>query len=208
VQNRLSLVSVGHGMKAMGKPCDRRHKGDAIKTDPLTSILHDREATSEVALQCFDALEPVDLDFMIGRWRGVEIATNHPMDGLLAATNWYGKAFVDPETVHPLLFQNGQGHIFKVAPSLMAMRLGLKLSFVKHKALRPLLRLLIALSKTDTSQARLRMMDYRHQVSATMIYDRLPINDSFRKIDDHTVLGVMDFKDLPQPFFFVLHRDQ
>lgn len=175
--------------------------------DALTSMLHSGQATPEVALQCFDALEPVSLDFMIGRWRGAEIATSHPMDGLLAATNWYGKEFVDPETVHPLLFLNGQGRLFKVAPNLIAMRLGLKLPFAKHKAVRPLLRLLTSLSQTDTSQARLRMMDYRHQVSATMIYDRLPINDSFRKIDDHTVFGAMDFKDLPQPFFFVLHRD-
>jgi hypothetical protein len=50
-------------------------------------------------------------------------------------------------------------------------------------------------------------MEYRHQVTATMIYDQLPINDSFRKIDDDTVVGVMDFKDVPQPFFFVLRRE-
>jgi hypothetical protein len=39
-----------------------------------------------------------------------------------------------------------------------------------------------------------------------MIYDQLPINDSFRKIDDNTVFGAMDFKGVPQPFFFVLRR--
>jgi hypothetical protein len=40
-----------------------------------------------------------------------------------------------------------------------------------------------------------------------MIYDTLPINDSFRKVDDNTVLGLMGFKDIPQPFFFLLRRE-
>ena len=61
--------------------------------------------------------------------------------------------------------------------------------------------------KTEKSQARIRMMEYREKVSTTMIYDNLPINDIFRKIDDNTVLGLMDFKGMPEPFFFVLNRD-
>nr|WP_010482236.1 DUF4334 domain-containing protein [Acaryochloris sp. CCMEE 5410] len=51
------------------------------------------------------------------------------------------------------------------------------------------------------------MMEYRHKVSATMIYDSLPIHDTFRKVDDDTVLGLMDSKDIPIPFFFVLVRE-
>ena len=37
-------------------------------------------------------------------------------------------------------------------------------------------------------------------------YDHLPINDSFRKIDENRVLGVMDYKHIEQSFFFVLTR--
>ena len=51
------------------------------------------------------------------------------------------------------------------------------------------------------------MMEYRGQVTATMMYDYLPIHDHFRKIDDNTVLGLMDFKPISQPFFFLLKRD-
>jgi len=174
--------------------------------DQLHPILHSRQATTEAALQLFDALEPVNLEFMMGRWRGSELSTHHPMDGLLEASNWYGKEFIDPETVHPLLFHDGQNRIFKVAPSLTAMRLSLRLPIFKQEAMRPLLRLMTSMSTTEASQARLRMMEYRHQVTATMIYDQLPINDSFKKIDDNTVFGVMDFKDVPQSFFFVLRR--
>ena len=52
-----------------------------------------------------------------------------------------------------------------------------------------------------------RMTEYRGVVSATMIYDSLPINDIFRKVDDDTVLGVMDLRFTPQPFFFILLRE-
>ena len=61
--------------------------------------------------------------------------------------------------------------------------------------------------QTEEPKARLRMTEYRGVVSATMIYDSLPINDIFRKVDDDTVLGVMDLRFTPQPFFFVLRRE-
>jgi hypothetical protein len=52
------------------------------------------------------------------------------------------------------------------------------------------------------------MTEYRGKLSATMIYDQLPINDVFRKLDDNTVLAVMDNKNIKDPFFFKLIRDQ
>lgn len=170
------------------------------------SILENSKTTTEKALQLFDALEPVNLDFMLGRWQGSGLHTSHPMDGLLEASNWYGKEFIDSENVHPLLFLNGQGKVIKVAPNPIAMNWLLKFPIIKNDFLKPLLGLTNSLLKTETSQARLRMMEYREKVSATMIYDYLPINDSFRKVDDDTVLGIMDFKSLSKPFFFVLKR--
>lgn len=172
------------------------------------SVLKAGRTTTEKALQLFDSLEPVSLDFILGRWQGSGLQTNHSMDGLLEASNWYGKEFVDPENVHPLLFLDRQGKIFKVAPNPTAMNWVMKLPILKNEYLKPLLRLTNSLLKTEASQARLRMMEYRGQVTATMIYDYLPINDSFRKVDDNTVLGIMDFKNFPQPCFFVLQRCQ
>ena len=170
------------------------------------SILQAGETTTEKALQLFDALEPVNLNFMMGRWQGSGLHTSHPMDGLLEASDWYGKEFIDPETVHPLLFLDGQGEIIKVEPKPMAMKWALKMPVTKNEWMKPLLGLTNSLLKTEQSQARLRMMEYRGKVSATMIYDYLPINDVFRKVDDNTVLGLMDYKESPQPFFFVLKR--
>jgi hypothetical protein len=45
-------------------------------------------------------------------------------------------------------------------------------------------------------------------VSATMIYDALPISDVFRRVDAHTLLGLMDYRALEKPFFFVLRREK
>ncbi len=66
----------------------------------------------------------------------------------------------------------------------------------------------LRLLKTDKSNARLRMIEFRGKSSATMIYDEKPINDVFRRIDQNTVLGWMDLKDQAQPYFFILIRDE
>ena len=171
------------------------------------TILEAGKTTTQKALQLFDSLPPINLDFMLGRWQGSGLHTAHPMDGLLEASNWYGKEFIDPETVHPLLFLDTRGEIIKVAPQPMAMKWALNMPGLKSDWMQPLLGLSTSLLKTEESQARLRMMDYRGKVSATMIYDYLPINDTFRKVDDDTVLGVMDYKESPQPLFFMLKRE-
>lgn len=171
------------------------------------SILQAGKTTTQEALELYDSLEPVDLGFMWGRWQGSGLHTAHPMDGLLELSNWYGKEFMDTETVHPLLFSDSQGKIFKVAPHPTLMNWVLKLSIPRNTTFKPLLMFTNSLLKTEKSQARLRMMEYRGVISATMIYDYLPINDSFKKIDDHTVFGIMDFKNSSQPFFFILKRE-
>ena len=51
------------------------------------SILETGQTTTEKALQLFDTLKPVNLDFMFGRWQGSGLHTAHPMDGLLESSN-------------------------------------------------------------------------------------------------------------------------
>ena len=178
-----------------------------MMTATLNPILESKTASTAEALALFDTLDPVDLAFMMGRWQGAEIQTNHPLNGFLVAARWYGKEFLEADCVHPLLFQDGNAQIFKVCPNLTVMQWSLQWPWLKSQPLQPMLRLLTGLMKTGASQARLRMTEYRQKLSATMIYDRLPINDIFRKVDDNTVLGLMDFKGVPQPFFFLLKRD-
>ena len=59
------------------------------------SILQAGKTTTQEALQLYDSLEPVNCDFMWGRWQGAGLHTDHPMDGLLELSNWYGKEFLD-----------------------------------------------------------------------------------------------------------------
>ena len=169
------------------------------------AIAQQGKTTTEEALQLFDGLESVDLEFMIGRWKGSGFNTGHKMDGVLEAMNWYGKEFVSAEQVHPLLFSDSN-NIFKVDPNPTLTNLGFNFSMPKNDALKPLYGVMSKMLKTEESKARIRLMEYRGKVSATMIYDYLPINDVFRKVDENTVLGLMDFKGMPQPFFFVLKR--
>jgi hypothetical protein len=65
---------------------------------------------------------------------------------------------------------------------------------------------LAPLLATRASAARLRVTLHRGQRTATMIYDRLPILDVFRRLDAHTLLGLMDAKGMERPFFFRLRR--
>jgi hypothetical protein len=172
---------------------------------PLPARLQTPMTTAD-ALALFDSLAPVDLDFMMGRWVGAGFETHHPMDGLLETFGWYGKAFITPDDVHPLLFRRG-GDVVSISPRFMPMGLLWKRHIPRSALLNALsLPLKLAL-QTRKARARLRMLEHRGKVSATMIYDDLPIHDVFRKLDDHTVLGVMDLKEMPQPFFFLLRRE-
>ncbi len=54
--------------------------------------------------------------------------------------------------------------------------------------------------------ASLRMVEYRGQVTATMVYDQHPIFDHFKRVSKHVLLGVMDSKGDEFPLYFYLNR--
>lgn len=161
-------------------------------------------STTADALERFDGLPPVALEEMIGTWAGQEYPTGHRMDGLLAATGWFGKQFLDADTVHPLLFHAAdRSAVFPVDPARLPMGLPVPTSWPLHRVVtvgRPLLR-------TSRPTARLRTTVYRGVATATMIYDAKPIHDVFRRLDADTLLGAMDYRGFDRPYFFVLRRD-
>ena len=169
----------------------------------LNKILKENASTYEEALQLFDELETVTVDFMIGKWKGEEIFTGHPMDGLLASTGWYGKIFESAEKVHPLVFYTDKtkSDLFAVNPTavfkLQNTATDQNLFMADHRKD----------VETHEFKARLRNTEFRNSISATMIYDELPINDIFKKIDENTVFGAMDLKSQPRNYFFLLRRD-
>lgn len=164
-------------------------------------------ATTAEALALFDTLDVVSLDCMLGRWHGAGFPTQHRMDGILEAYGWYGKEFHSLNDVDPLLFKQGN-KLVKMNPERIPLTL-LTADFEPPKSafVGRCFSLLIPTITTNDHKARMRMTEFRGKVSATMLYDGLPINDVFRKVDDDTLLGLMDLKGMDQPFFFVLHRD-
>lgn len=175
----------------------------------MTSInksTFDEKLTTEDALKLFDELEAVNCDFMLGQWKGREVITGHPMDGILKLVGWHGKSFIDADTVHPLLMYRNNSQLFSINPGLMPLGL-MKYRLPKLKVYKPTLQFLRLLIQTRKGKARLRMLEHRGKVSAAMCYDQLPVNDCFRKIDDNSVLGVMDQKGSQTPYFFILERD-
>jgi hypothetical protein len=161
------------------------------------------------ALAWFDSLPSVAPAEMIGRWRGSGVVTGSPLDGLLEAYGWYGKEFLDDETVHPLLFADRSGRPRPVDPSLLPISvLRDYAGFLQFWPLRTALGALRPLLYTRQPKARLREVAHRGVVTAAMVYDTLPIIDVFRRVGDDVRLGAMDMRGLPFPYLFVLRRDQ
>ncbi|MEU2037614.1 DUF4334 domain-containing protein [Nocardia niwae] len=163
--------------------------------------------TAQEGWTLFDRLPAARVEeITTGRWRGEELDTGHPMDGVLVASGWYGKQFDGPDSVHPLLFAAG-GTVFPVDPRRVPVALAGRVPLPGVRAVRKALPVLRPALRTGKYTARLREIEYRGVTSTAMVYDHLPIIDHFRRADEHTLLGVMDLRGMTEPYFFVLHRD-
>lgn len=170
----------------------------------IEHILSRRQAEPGEVMDCFDRLAPADPGFMLGRWRGFEIATGHLLDGLLEPTGWYGKLFESADAVHPLLFYGaGRRSLHAVDPKLVPLTMPLPRSAL----LGTLMTLARPFLQTRAPKARMRMIEFRGRVTGTMVYDNKPILDHFARIDDRRMLGIMDLKGVPGPYAFCLQRD-
>jgi hypothetical protein len=160
------------------------------------------------AFRRFDALQGIAPETMLGRWRGASIVSGHPLDGVLEKLGWYGKAFESIDCEHPLLFRKASGEWTALDPALMSVALALRtpglarcrMARLGFSAVQPLLR-------TRHSAAALRTIKFLGRHSAAIVYSRQPIIDHFRSIDKLRTLGLMEFQDWPQSFFFLLIRD-
>ena len=164
--------------------------------------------TLEAALSFYDSLPPVRVEEVLGSWRGSSLPTGNPFDGLLERFGWYGKRFDDAETVYPLVFKRRDGSLYAVNPSFVPVGLLVRFPSQLHRpVVAKLFTALRGVIATTKPHARLRLTEYRGVVSATMCYDALPVNDVFRKVDDQTLLAVMDLRGMERPFLFALRRE-
>ena len=113
---------------------------------------------------------------------------------------------VTNDNAHPLVFADKRGK-FNVNPAGLPIGFMVRNAGVLHNgAAATIAKRVLRLRRTQEPRARLRMIEYRGVVTGTMSYDALPINDHFRKIDDNTLLGVMDLRGATAPFVFLLRR--
>jgi hypothetical protein len=162
--------------------------------------------TPAAAEALFDSLPAVRPEELTGRYAGRELATGHPMDGLLEASGWYGKQFDDVDHVHPLLFRDLAGAIFPVEPRKVPLGIVPKVPAAVVSRSRSAVGALKPVLRTKRHRARLRAVEHRGVVTAAMVYDHLPIIDFFRRVDDDTLLGAMDLRG-SAPYYFVLTKD-
>ncbi|KAA1039599.1 DUF4334 domain-containing protein [Macrococcus equipercicus] len=158
----------------------------------------------------FDSLEPISTHMIYGLWRGEEVNTPHPMTSLLKKANWYGKYFQDDNNVTPIVMQDKNGELFAANPGILPLKAPLKLVKLLSKGFFDMsVTLIKPLFKTKSSKARLRMMDYNGTPTAAMIYDQKPLIDYLKKIDDNTLLGMVDETTISkhQTHYFILIRD-
>ncbi|SDU31945.1 DUF4334 domain-containing protein [Halopseudomonas salegens] len=138
--------------------------------EQLLAKIESGEAYSvDTLMPLFKQLEPVDLDFMLGSWKGGKFDGGEP-----DPINWYGKRFTSPNDVEPLLVRDDEGQV---------------------------------VTYDKLGAAQMRMMEFDGVSSAALIYDRQPIMDYFRKINDDVIIGLGDIKGQPLSFFFWLERE-
>jgi hypothetical protein len=179
---------------------------NTMSNSPVSDAKPPLRLTQQQALEHFDSLDPVQSDELRGLWKGQEVFTGHPLEGLLSTCGWYGKRFDDSEHVFPMVFARPNGSTFCANPARMP--LSVWLNSLPGPLVRLLFRCAYPYVVTHTSGARLRTIEFRGVTGACMIYDRLAVIDVFRRIDDNTLLCIMDLKDDPSNkiFFFQLHR--
>jgi hypothetical protein len=150
-------------------------------------ILNGAEAPeTERLLDLFSQLEPVSVDSMIGLWR-------------VAA---FGRSARDPIALQPaegpLPQQEGLG-----LRKLYGKR------FVSRDDAEPIVCLAddgSLVASVDFGVARLRELSFRGTASAGMVYDQQPWIDYFRKLDDHTLVAMIEMKGKPMDTGFFMLR--
>lgn len=179
-------------------------------TGDLTARLHALEPGGDPAevLAFYDALPAATLEQMTGSWRGAGLPTGHVFDGLLEQFGWHGKRFDGPEDAHPLVFADSDGKLFSIDPARIPMGALIDhIDLARNSAASGLFRMSAKMLSTQKPCARLRMTEYRGVLSATMIYDALPINDVFRAVGADVLVGAMDMRGFDRPFMFTLRRE-
>lgn len=146
------------------------------------------------ALRDAEKVDPADLDALwadlrtvtvaevLGSWRGGDFATGHLASTVLEQVGWHGKRFDAPLDAKPMMCRGADGELFS------------------H------------LKAGGGGEASLWAVEFRGETTATMVYDKMPVFDHFKAVDDHTLMGIMNGKleaafGVAELYYFWLERE-
>ncbi|MFP5076215.1 GXWXG domain-containing protein [Rhizobium sp. YIM 134829] len=159
------------------------------------------------ATRWFQSLDPVRPEEMIGLWRGVTHPSGHPLDGVLENLQWFGKRFQPDLRADALLFEGEPGRLVAVDPKFFPARFLTRFgAFGRSVRARNLFSHIRPRVRARGPTATLKTALNDRLATAVMVYDRLPISDYFRRIDDHEIAGMMVLDRDPRRYFFALTR--
>lgn len=127
-------------------------------------------------------LATVEVEEMLGAWHGGDFATGHVASTVLEQVRWHGKRFDSALEAVPLVCRGEDGALYS------------------------------NLAAGGGGEASLWSVGFRGEVTATMVYDKMPVFDHFKKVDDDTVMGIMNGKlagtfGIDDLYYFWLERD-
>lgn len=128
-------------------------------------------------------LATVTVEEVLGAWRGGDFNTGHLASQVLQQVRWHGKRFDSPLAAVPMLCRDEQGELYS------------------------------NLKAGGGGEASLWPVGFRGEVTATMVYDKMPVFDHFKKVDDDTLMGIMNGKleaafGVADLYYFWLEREQ
>ncbi|MQY20642.1 DUF4334 domain-containing protein [Nocardia macrotermitis] len=131
--------------------------------------------------QLWAGLETVRAEDILGEWKGAAFRTGHPLCRALDRSGWYGKTFLSAFEAKPLICRAEDGSLFS------NLELG------------------------GGGEASLWNIEFRGEVTATMVYDNRPIFDHFKLLDGTTLMGIMNGRPElvlanGEYFYFLLER--
>ena len=148
----------------------------------LELLFQKNSVTQEEAADFYDSLPAFPIENIYGRWKGREMATGHPFDGVLTATKWYGKYFEDSENSYPLMYQKKNKEFFFVDPNYLPLEIVQSFSRSFIAFLFPLLLPFICTK---------------------------PVIDYFKMVDETTIFAASEMKWNPSLLqFFALYKDE
>jgi hypothetical protein len=161
----------------------------------------------EDAFALFDSLQPVEPEAIHGLWRGRGLVTRHPLDGVLENLGWYGKRFHPDGRADALLFFWDEHRLIPVDPAGIPVRFALRFGGIgRRRIAKSLFSYLVKAMRAKATVAEVRNVRFRGVTSSGMAYDRQPIIDHFRKVNDNRLLGAMSIAGDERHYFFWLDR--